>query len=122
MEDGEGEKPSKYEEMKAKAVDVLKPQIDKLAEKQAAEQEAAATAKSDAIEEESAAESATSELVDKTTADVSNATTTEKSDDNKIQDLVTDLLSTLDRANLSGDELKTALNAFNAAVALKQTN
>merc|ERR1719183_1690838 len=139
-EAGEGAsetKSSKFEKLKSKTIAAVKPQVDKLEkrekvkqaeqekERQATEQEekakpAEVTEESDNAEhgdDDESVESVTPEnndkSVDATTA--ADATATANGSSGKeIQDVVAELLSTLDSANLSNKEQKKVLNALSA--------
>merc|ERR1712224_298168 len=127
-EAGEGETNStKVEKLKKKTIGVLKPQVDKLAEKekqkQAAGQKAEESAATSDDDDEASAESVTPESNDRTADAAAAATaTTTKDGKEKIQDVIAELLSVLDRADLSNADQKKALNGLSAAVALKQIN
>merc|ERR1712224_104464 len=123
-----GTNSTKVEKLKKKTIGVLKPQVDKLAEKEKQKQAAGQKAEESAAtnddgDDEASAESVTPESNDRT-ADAAAATTatTTKDGKEKIQDVIAELLSVLDRADLSNADQKKALNGLSAAVALKQIN
>ena len=125
-----GTKPSKFNKAKADAINLLKPQLDKLAaEKEEAEAAAAAAAAkeeegdevdngSDDFEETNPIET-TSTKKSKSSKNVTTDTNTSSSKIDNVQDLVTDMLSMMDDANLSKEEQKKAVNAFNVAMSFK---
>merc|ERR1712166_1616973 len=127
-----GTKPSKFNKAKADAINLLKPQLDKLAaEKEEAEAAAAAAAKeeeeeegdevdndSDDFEETNPIET-TSTKKSKSSKNVTTDTNTSSSNIDNVQDLVTEMLSMMDDANLSKEEQKKAVNAFNVAMSFK---
>ena len=125
-----GTKPSKFNKAKADAINLLKPQLDKLAaEKEEAEAAAAAAAKeeeegdevdndSDDFEETNPTET-TSTKKSKSSKNVTTDTNTSSSNIDNVQDLVTEMLSMMDDANLSKEEQKKAVNAFNVAMSFK---
>ena len=129
-----GTKPSKFNKAKADAINLLKPQLDKLAaEKEEAEAAAAAAAKeeeegeeegdevdndSDDFEETNPIET-TSTKKSKSSKNVTADTNTSSSNIDNVQDLVTEMLSMMDDANLSKEEQKKAVNAFNVAMSFK---
>ena len=126
-----GTKPSKFNKAKADAINLLKPQLDKLAaEKEEAEAAAAAAAAakeeegdevdndSDDFEETNPIET-TSIKKSKSSKNVTTDTNTSSSNIDNVQDLVTEMLSMMDDANLSKEEQKKAVNAFNVAMSFK---
>ena len=125
-----GTKPSKFNKAKADAINLLKPQLDKLAaEKEEAEAAAAAAAAkeeegdevdngSDDFEETNPTET-TSTKKSKSSKNVTTDTNTSSSNIDNVQDLVTEMLSMMDGANLSKEEQKKAVNAFNVAMSFK---
>ena len=116
-DDADGTKPSTFDKYKAEAINALKPQLDKMADASKNENEEATTTSSSPPPEEDA--SATPSVEDRSS--VTNiAPGTSAAKINNVQELVTALLNTMDDAsNLSADDQKKAMNAFNAAFALK---
>ena len=122
---------SKFNKAKADAINLLKPQLDKLAaEKEEAEAAAAAAAEEDDdevdngnndFEETNPTETkSTTTKKEKSSKNVRTDTKTTSSNiDNNVQDLVTEMLSMMDDANLSKEEQKKAVNAFNVAMSFK---
>ena len=122
----DGKEPSKLDKYKAQALGVLKPQLDKLAaEQEAAAEESAEAEEDEADKDEDEADEdegsapATGTAESRSSANITATTATNSSSSEKIQDLVTGLLCMLDDANLSSEEQKKAVNAFNAAFALR---
>lgn len=118
---------SKFNKAKADAINLLKPQLDKLAaEKEEAEAAAAAAAEEDDdevdndnndFEETNPTETTKKEKSSKNVR--TDTKTTGSNIDNNVQDLVTEMLSMMDDANLSKEEQKKAVNAFNVAMSFK---
>ena len=100
---------TKMEKHKAQALDLLKPQLDKLAANQQPEEYTSTdNEEDDAISFESVID----DEQDNTKAQLPTA-------DSEVTDLVTNWLSQLDNSKLSKEEKKKAVNAFNAAFVLK---
>jgi len=141
--EADGKKGTKVDKLKEKTLGFIKPQVDKLAEKQTATVEAnkAAKAAGKGATEESVEITASATGISKSltktitegekdeggtaasaaaavTDDEEGTSTTKKIDN--VQELVTGLLNMLDGSNLSDDQKKKAVNGFNAAFALKQ--
>ena len=116
-DDADGTKTSTFDKYKAEAINALKPQLDKMADASKNENEEATTTSSSPPPEEDA--SATPSVEDRSSVtNIAPGTSAAKIND--VQELVTALLNTMDGAsNLSADEQKKAVNAFNAAFALK---
>jgi hypothetical protein len=124
-------KPSKFNKAKADAINLLKPQLDKLAAgKEEAEAEAAAAAAAEEEEEdevdndnndfeETNPTETTSTKESNSSKNVTTDTETSSSNIDNVRDLVTEMLSMMDDANLSKEEQRKAVNAFNVAMSFK---
>jgi len=114
---------STYEKIKDKTVEkLIKPQVDKLAGRQTSIVEAY---RKEYAAKEPGEGGATEENVESTSSSTkyespSSITKTEnKGEEQKIQDLVTNILNMLDESKLLDEEKKKVVNGFNAAYALK---
>jgi hypothetical protein len=125
---------SKFNKAKADAINLLKPQLDKLAAEKEEAEAAAAAAAAAAEEDDDEVDNGNNDFEETNPTETKSTTTKkEKSSknvrtdtkttgsniDNNVQDLVTEMLSMMDDANLSKEEQKKAVNAFNVAMSFK---